>query len=200
MTGIVISVDVRANTGTGSARAVRREGKVPGILYGGGKDPVAISAKGNELLKAIRSGKFIAHMVDLEYNGEHQPVIPKAIQWDVVSDLPVHFDLFRVDENSIITVDVPVHFKNQDTSPGMKRGGVLNIIAHTVSLDVPANLIPEEIVVDLKGCDLGHVFHVSDLKMPEGARPHGKDASGTIATLASRGGAQEASTEEGAES
>lgn len=195
MTGIVINVEVRENTGTGSARAVRREGKVPGILYGGGKDPVAISAKQNELLKAIRSGKFIAHMVDLEYNGEHQPVIPKAIQWDVVTDMPVHFDLYRVDEKSVITVEVPLHFKNHETSPGMKRGGVLNVVSHTVKLDVPAGMIPEEITVDLAGRDLGHVFHILDARMPEGARPHNRSENFTIASIASRGGAQEAAEE-----
>lgn len=195
MTGIVINVDVREQTGTGSARAVRREGKVPGILYGGGKDPVAISAKQNELLKAIRSGKFIAHMVDLEYGGEHQPVIPKAIQWDPVTDMPVHFDLYRVDETSVITVDVPLHFKNHETSPGMKRGGILNVVSHTVKLDVPASMIPEEIVVDLAGRDLGHVFHILDAKMPEGARPHNRAENFTIASIASRGGAQEATEE-----
>lgn len=198
MTGIVISVEVREQTGTGSARAVRREGKVPGILYGGGLEPVAIAAKQNELLKAIRSGKFIAHMVDLEYGGEHQPVIPKAIQWDVVTDLPVHFDLYRVDENSVVTVDVPLHFKNNETCPGMKRGGVLNVVSHTVKLDVPASMIPEEIVVDLAGADLGHIFHISDAKMPEGARPHNRAENFTIASIISRGGAQEA-TEETAE-
>jgi large subunit ribosomal protein L25 len=196
MTGIVINVDVRENTGTGSARAVRREGKVPGVLYGGGKEPVAICAKQNELLKAIRSGKFIAHMVDLEYNGEHQPVIPKAIQWDVVTDMPVHFDLYRVDESAVISVDVPLHFKNQDTCPGMKRGGVLNVISHTVKLDVPASMIPEEVVVDMTGADLGHIFHILDAKMPEGARPHNRTENFTIATIASRGGPQEAATEE----
>lgn len=195
MTGIVINVDVREQTGTGSARAVRREGKVPGILYGGGKDPVAICAKQNELLKAIRSGKFIAHMVDLEYGGEHQPVIPKAIQWDPVTDMPVHFDLYRVDETSVITVEVPLHFKNQETSPGMKRGGVLNVVSHTVKLDVPASMIPEEIVVDLAGKDLGHVFHILDARMPEGARPHNRTENFTIASIASRGGAQEATEE-----
>lgn len=195
MTGIVINVDVREQTGTGSARAVRREGKVPGILYGGGKDPVAICAKQNELLKAIRSGKFIAHMVDLEYSGEHQPVIPKAIQWDPVTDMPVHFDLYRVDETSVITVEVPLHFKNQETSPGMKRGGVLNVVSHTVKLDVPASMIPEEIVVDLAGKDLGHVFHILDARMPEGARPHNRTENFTIASIASRGGAQEATEE-----
>ncbi|KAF0184281.1 MAG: large subunit ribosomal protein L25 [Hyphomonadaceae bacterium] len=200
MTGIVINVDVREQTGTGSARAVRRLGNVPGILYGGSLPPVAIAAKQNELLKAIRSGKFIAHMVELEYSGERQPVIPKAIQWDPLTDMPVHFDLYRVEANSVINVDVPVHFKNHDICPGLKRGGVLNVVSHTVSLDVLASNIPEEIVIDLKGFEMGHVFHVSDLKLPEGARPHHSSRDATIATIASRGGSTAAeATEEGEE-
>lgn len=191
MTGIVINVEVREGTGTGSARAVRREGKVPGILYGGKLEPVAISAKQNELLKAIRSGKFMAHMVELDHNGERQAVIPKAVQWDVVTDMPVHFDLYRVDAESIVTVEVPVHFKNQETCTGLKRGGVLNVVKHTVALDVPAGLIPEELVIDLAGLDLGHVIHISAVRLPEGARPHIRDRDFTIATVASRGGAAE---------
>jgi|APTNR8051073442_1049403.scaffolds.fasta_scaffold01286_2 large subunit ribosomal protein L25 len=200
MTGIVINVEVREGTGTGSARAVRRLGSVPGILYGGSLPPVAIAAKQNELLKAIRSGKFIAHMVELEYSGERQPVIPKAIQWDPVTDMPVHFDLYRVEANSVINVEIPVHFKNHETCPGLKRGGVLNVVSHTISLDVLASNIPEEIVIDLKGLEIGHVFHVSDLKLPEGARPHHSNRDATIATIASRGGATAAdATDEGEE-
>ncbi|WP_240007038.1 50S ribosomal protein L25/general stress protein Ctc [Pseudaquidulcibacter saccharophilus] len=188
---IVIEVDVRGETGTGSARAVRREGRVPGILYGGGLDPVAISAKGNELLKAIRSGKFIAHTVTLEHKGEKQLVIPKDVQWHPVTDFPVHFDLYRVDENSIINVEVPVHFLNQETCPGLKKGGVLNVVRHTVELDVPAGKIPESIEVDLTGMEMGHVIHISAIKLPEGAKPT-IDRDFTVATIASRGGAQAA--------
>lgn len=197
MSGITINVEVREETGTGSARAVRREGNVPGILYGGSLEPVAISAKQNELLKAIRSGKFLAHMVELDHKGEKQTVLPKAIQWDPVTDMPTHFDLYRVEPNSIIPVDVPVHFVNHEASPGLKRGGVLNVVRHSVGLNVKASAIPEELKIDLTGMQMGHVIHISSVPLPEGARPTIK-RDFTIATIAGRGGKQAADeTEEG---
>jgi large subunit ribosomal protein L25 len=198
MTGIVINVDVRERTGTGGAREARRAGRVPGILYGGNKGPVAISAVSKDLLKAIRSGKFLAHMVELQYGEEKQPVIPKDIQWDPVTDLPVHFDLYRVEAGSTITVDVPVKFVSQDVCPGLKRGGTLNIVRHTVALDVDAGNIPEQLVVDLAKSQVGDVIHINDITLPEGARPHIRGRNFTIATIAGRGGAAAADeTEEG---
>jgi large subunit ribosomal protein L25 len=195
MTGIVINVDVRDRTGTGGARQTRREGMVPGILYGGDKAPVAIATSAKDLLRLIRSGKFLAHMIDLRYGDESQQVIPRDIQWDPVSDLPVHFDLYRVEEGSVISVDVPVHFKNQETCPGLKKGGTLNVVRHTVGLDVPANMIPEEITIDLAKAEIGDVIHISAVKMPEGARPSIRDRDFTVATIVGRGGKQEATEE-----
>lgn len=191
MTGIVIHVDVRDRTGTGGARQTRRQGLVPGILYGGGKEPVAISTSAKDLLRLIRSGKFLAHMIDLHYGDESQPVIPRDVQWDPVSDLPVHFDLYRVEEGSVISVDVPVHFTNQDTCPGIKKGGTLNVVRHTVSLDVPAGLIPEELTIDLAKAEIGDVIHISAVRLPDGARPTIRDRDFTVATIIGRGGKQE---------
>jgi large subunit ribosomal protein L25 len=181
MTGIVINVDVRERTGTGGARQTRREGMVPGILYGGDKAPVAIATSAKDLLRLIRSGKFMAHMIDL--------------QWDPVSDLPVHFDLYRVEEGSVISVEVPVHFENQDTCPGIKKGGTLNVVRHTVGLDVPAGMIPEELTVDLAKAEIGDVIHISAVRMPDGARPSIRDRDFTVATIVGRGGKQEATEE-----
>jgi large subunit ribosomal protein L25 len=189
MSGIVINVDVRDRTGTGGARETRRAGMVPGILYGGPRGPVAIAAKDNELLKAIRSGKFLSHMVELQYGDEKQPVIPKDIQWDPVKDVPVHFDLYRVEENSVIAVKVPVKFLNEETCPGLKRGGTLNVVRHEVSLDVKASAIPEVLEVDLAQVQLGDVIHIQDVQLPEGARPTIRNRNFTIATIAGRGGA-----------
>jgi large subunit ribosomal protein L25 len=195
MTGIVINVDVRERTGTGGARQTRREGLVPGILYGGDKAPVAISTSAKDLLRLIRSGKFLAHMIDLRYGDESQAVIPRDIQWDPVSDLPVHFDLYRVEEGAVVSVEVPVHFKNQDICPGLKKGATLNVVRHTVSLDVPAGLIPEELVIDLAKADIGDVIHISAVRLPEGARPTIRDRDFTVATIVGRGGKQEATDE-----
>jgi large subunit ribosomal protein L25 len=197
MSGIVINVDVRERTGTGGARETRRAGMVPGILYGGPRGPVAIAAKDNELLKAIRSGKFLSHMVELKYGDETQPVIPKDIQWDPVKDTPVHFDLYRVEENSVIAVEVPVKFLNEDTCPGLKRGGTLNVVRHMVSLDVKASAIPEVLEVDLSSVKLGDVIHISAVTMPEGVRPTIRNRDFTIATIVGRGGAAAAEEDEG---
>jgi large subunit ribosomal protein L25 len=195
MTGIVINVDVRERTGTGGARQTRRDGLVPGILYGGDKAPVAISTSAKDLLRLIRSGKFLAHMIDLRYGDESQAVIPRDIQWDPVTDLPVHFDLYRVEEGAVVSVDVPVHFKNQETCPGLKKGGTLNVVRHTVGLDVPAGMIPEELVIDLAKADIGDVIHISAVRLPEGARPTIRDRDFTVATIVGRGGKQEAAEE-----
>ena len=184
MADIVLNVEVREAAGTGAARLARREGKVPGILYGGKLGPVAISVRKNEFRKALFSGKLLGHLVTLKHGGESQPVIAKAIQFHPVSDEPVHFDLYRVGEHQLIKIAVPVHFKNEEASPGLKRGGALNIALHEVQLEVPADAIPEEVVVDLTGLDIGDSIRAADLKLPKGAKvaPHDRDA--TIASIA----------------
>jgi large subunit ribosomal protein L25 len=191
MAGIVLNVERRERTGTGGARASRRAEKVPGVLYGGARGPVAIDIERKELIKALRSGKFVSHMVTLRHQGEDQPVIPKAIQYDPVTDLPLHIDLYRVEENSVIDVDVPVHFKNQEICPGLKKGGTLNVELHTVKLKVLAGKIPEEIMIDLATAEIGHVFHINDITLPDGAKPSVRGRNFSIATLIGRGGKQE---------
>jgi large subunit ribosomal protein L25 len=185
---IVLSVERRERTGSGGARAVRNAERVPGILYGGSLGPVPIEMERKALVKAIKSGKFLSHMVTLEHQGDRQPVIPRAIQFHPVSDLPIHFDLYRVDETSIIDVDVPVHFKNQDLCPGLKKGGSLTVVEHTLKLKAPAGAIPEEIVIDLEGLEVGAVIHVSSVTLPPGVEFAMKDVDATIATIAGRKG------------
>lgn len=186
MAGIVLSVDVREKTGTGGARATRRLELVPGVLYGGPRGPVPIEVSKKELLKAMRAGKFISHMITLDHKGDKQPVIPRAIQFHPVTDEPLHVDLYRVEENSVIDVDVPVHFKNQADSPGLKRGGVLNVVEHTIRLKVKAVAIPEEIVIDLTGLDVGAVIHLSAVTLPAGASAVVRDRDLTIASIGGR--------------
>ena len=184
MADIVLNVEVRDMVGTGAARAARREGKVPGVLYGGPQGPVAIAVPQNEFRKALYSGKLMGHLVTLKHGGKPQSVIAKDIQFHPVSDEPMHFDLYRVDEHQLITIAVPVHFKNEDLSPGLKNGGALNIALHEVQLDVPADSIPEELVVDLTGLDMGAVIHASDLRLPKGAAVSKHDADLTVASIA----------------
>ncbi len=186
MAGIVLTVERREKTGTGGARATRRLQQVPGILYGGDRGPIPIEVSRKELVKAVRSGKFISHMITLDHKGEKQPVIPRAIQFHPVTDEPLHVDLYRVEENSVIDVNVPVHFKNHADSPGLKRGGVLNVVEHTIRLKVKAIAIPEEVVIDLAGLDVGAVIHLSALTLPAGATPVVKDRDLTIASIGGR--------------
>jgi large subunit ribosomal protein L25 len=183
MAEIVLNVEVREGRGTGASRAARREGKVPGVLYGGPRGPVPIAVPSNEFRKALYSGKLLGHMVTLSHGGENQQVIAKDVQFHPVSDEPLHFDLYRVDEHQRIKIAVPVHFKNEELSPGMKSGGALNINLHEVELEVPADSIPEELVVDLDGLDVGAVIHASDLKLPAGAKLSKHDAELTVASI-----------------
>ncbi len=168
MAEIVLNVEVREQTGTGGARATRRDGKVPGILYGGAKDPVAIAVKSNEFRKALYTGKLLGHLVTLKYGEETQPVIAKAVDMHPVTDEPWHFDLYRVDEHQQIMIEVPVHFANQEECPGLKRGGNLAVVLHTLNVSCSADHIPEEIVIDLKGLEIGAAIRVSELKLPAG--------------------------------
>ena len=186
MAGIVLNVEQRERTGTGGARATRKAGLIPGVLYGGDRGAVPIEINAKDVEMALRSGKFISHMVELDHKGERQPVIPRAIQLHPVSDLPIHVDLYRVEENSVITIDVVVHFKNHEASPGLKRGGALNVVRHTIKLKCKANKIPEEIVIDLTGRDIGDSVHISQITLPDGARPVIRDRDFTIATIVGR--------------
>ena len=188
MADIVLNVEVREGAGTGAARAARREGKVPGVLYGGADAPVNIAVKTNEFRKALYSGKLLGHMVKLSHEGKTQSVIAKDIQFHPVSDEPLHFDLYRVDAHQLIKISVPVHFKNQETSPGMKRGGALNIALHEVQLMAHADEIPEELVVDLASMDIGDSVKAEDLKLPKGVQLAPHDQGATIASIFMSGG------------
>ena len=166
MAEIVLDVEVRERTGTGGAREVRNAGKVPGILYGGTLAPVPIAVSLNAFKKALYTGKLNGHLVTLKYGSETQKVIAKSIDFHPVTDTPIHFDLFRVDEHAKIRISVPVHFKNHDASPGLKKGGALNVSIHELGILVPADHIPEDIIIDLTGLEIGASVHVSDLKLP----------------------------------
>lgn len=195
MAEIVLNVEVREKTGTGSARSARRDARVPGILYGGPRGPVPIAVNENEFRKALYTGKLLGHLVTLKYGDETQPVIAKDVQFHPVSDRPVHFDLLRVDEHAPVRISVPVHFKNAEASPGLKRGGALNAVRHDLEIWAPADNIPEEIVVDLSGLEIGDTVRISQVKLPENVRPSITDRDFVVATITGRG----AESEEGGE-
>ncbi len=186
MAGIVLNVEKREKIGTGGARATRKSGLIPGVLYGGARGAISIEINAKDVIMAIRSGKFLSHMVELNHQGEKQPVIPRALQFHPVTDEVIHVDLYRVEENAEIAIDVVVHFKNHEASPGLKRGGALNVVRHTIKLKCKANKIPEEIVVDLTGRDIGDSIHISSIVLPDGARAVIRDRDFTIATIVGR--------------
>ena len=189
---IIFNVEVRERIGTGGSREARRNGLVPGVLYGGGEDPVAITLKKNEVLKAIETGHFLSSTATLVHKGEKQLVIPQAIQMHPVSDQPVHVDLFRVSANQKIKVEVQVHFVGEAVSPGLKKGGTLNVVRHTVELLVPAGNIPESLEADVSELEIGDNVKISNINLPSDAEPTITDRDFTIATVAGRGGKADA--------
>jgi large subunit ribosomal protein L25 len=179
-----LAAAVRSGTGKGAARSVRREGRIPGVIYGGGEAAEPISLDGNTLNKLIYAGHFLTTIFELDVDGKKERVIPRDYQLDVVKDTPLHVDFMRLKSGSFLRVDIPVHFINQDASPGIKKGGTLNVVRHTVELRVPADAIPEALVADLTGCDINDSLHISRIAMPEGCRPVIATRDFTIATIA----------------
>ncbi len=188
---IILNVTVRERIGKGGAREARRMGLIPGVLYGGDDAPVAISLKKNEVLKAINTGQFLASTATLVHDGKKQLVVPQAIQMHPVTDQPEHVDLYRVTANQVITVEVAVHFINEEASPGIKKGAALNIVRHAVELNVRADSIPDSLEADLTGLDIGDNVKISDITLPEGAEPTITDRDFTIASIVGRGIAAE---------
>jgi len=180
---VVLDVTVRENTGTGGARASRREGLVPGVIYGGDDAPVAVSVKYNEVLKAINSGQFLSSMIELSHEGKTQKVLTKDVQFHPVTDMPVHLDFYRVTAKSIIEVEVSVNFVGEDVAPGLKAGGTLNVVRYAIEVKCPAGSIPDNITVDVSTMDIGDAIHISEVTLPEGVKPSITDRDFTIATV-----------------
>ncbi len=165
-------VHARTGTGKGAARQARRDGMVPGVVYGGGQDPVAIQIPFNDLLKKLRAGRFRATLWNLKVEGsEDVRVIARDVQRDVVKDLPLHLDLMRLRRTSKVNLYIPVVFENVDGCPGDKKGGVLTVVRPEVELRVTAGDIPEQITVDCGGMEIGDTVTISDVTLPEGSVP-----------------------------
>ncbi|WGW05672.1 50S ribosomal protein L25/general stress protein Ctc [Tropicibacter oceani] len=161
----------RTGTGKGAARQARRNGMVPGIVFGGEQEPLPISIPFNELFKRLKQGRFKSTLFNLKVEGQEDVrVICRDVQRDVVKDLPTHVDLMRLRRTSKINLFIPVEFINEETAPGIKKGGVLTVVRPEVDLIVTAGDIPEKIVVDLAGMEIGDIVHISDVTLPEGAK------------------------------
>lgn len=181
----VFDCEARKRTGTGGARAVRRDGWVPGVLYGGG-DPVAIKLRFNQINNAYQAGRMGGRLANIDVAGEEgvQPVIARDVQVDPVKGMPVHVDMLRVDEKTRIDVEIPVRFINEEESPGLKRGGVLNVVRHAIEVYAPATAIPEVFEIDVAELDIGDAVHVSTIALPDRVELVTTDRDYTVATIA----------------
>lgn len=179
-----ISAEMRERAGKGAARATRRSGRVPAVIYGDKKDPVMISVDPIQLTKYVKRGGFFSHVYDVEVGSEKHMVIPRDVQLHPVSDKVIHVDFLRVNKDSRLAVEVPIHFINDEESPGIKQGGVLNIVRHELELMVSPLAMPEFIEIDLTGREIGDSIHISEVVLPEGTRPVITDRDFTVATIA----------------
>jgi large subunit ribosomal protein L25 len=179
----VLKAEARDRVGKGAARAVRREDKVPAVIYGDKKPPIPISLNQREMTQRLNAGGFLTHLIEIEVGGEKIRTIPKDYQLDPVRDFLIHIDFLRVGEGARLTLDVPVHFINHADSPGLKRGGVLNVVRHAIEMVVPAEAIPEFVTVDLAGLEIGDSVHISAVPLPEGVTPTIR-RNFTVATIA----------------
>ena len=181
---VTMPAQARERAGKGPARAARRAGLVPGVVYGAKQDPLMINIDPRHLLRGLRTGTFLATIYELDVSGKKERVLPRDVQFDPVTDKPLHVDFLRVTGSSWVTVDVPVEFLNEDQAPGLKRGGLLNIVRHEIEMYCLADSIPQHIQVDLAGLDIGDSVHISMVKLPEGVEPTITDRDFTIATIA----------------
>ena len=181
---IELKATARPRAGKGAARQARREGKVPAVIYGDGRPPETIALDYNELWKQVLKGHFTSTVFELEVEGKKNRVIPRDLQVDPVKDQPIHVDFLRIGKDGRIRVEVPVRFVNDALSPGLKRGGVLNIVRHDIEITCPYDRVPAFFEVDLTGLEIGRSVHISAIKLPEGVEPTIKNRDFTVATIA----------------
>jgi len=180
---LTLSAQLRDRAGKGASRALRREGRVPAVIYGDKKEPEAIHIAERELNKLLGTGHFMNSIVEVEIDGKSVVTLPKDVAFHPVSDRPLHVDFLRIAKGSTVEVSVPVVFVNEEASPGLKRGGVLNVVRHELELVCDATKIPDEIEVDVTGTDIGDSIHISAVTLPKGSESAITDRDFTIATI-----------------
>jgi large subunit ribosomal protein L25 len=181
---ISLKATARPRAGKGAARQARRDGNVPAVIYGNQETPETISLEYNELWKQVLKGHFTSTAIELDVEGKKHIVLARDVQVDPVRDTPLHVDFQRVGKDGVIRVSIPMHFVNETLSPGLKRGGVLNIVRHDVEVFAPYDKIPRFFEVNLEGLEIGRSIHISAVTMPEGVSPVIKNRDFTIATIA----------------
>jgi len=198
MAATELKAQARTGVGKGAARALRRQGLIPAVIYGDKKAPLPVTISFNEAMKRIYAGGFLSHVLTLDVDGDKHKVIPRDYQLDPVKDLPLHVDFLRIGAGSRLNVQVHVNFVNEEQSPGIKRGGVLNIVHHTLELNCPADAIPEAVTVDLAGLNIGDSIHIGGVQLPPGVQPHSHEADLTVATIVAPSGLRSEEAEAGA--
>lgn len=180
---LTLAAETRTQAGKGASRVLRREGRVPAVVYGGKEEPHAIHVEAKELVRQLGTGHFLNSVVDIEIDGKTVRTLPKDVAFHPVTDRPLHVDFLRVAANSKVHVEVPVLFVNEAASPGLKRGGVLNIVRHELELVCDADKIPDDIQIDLTGRYVGDSIHISHVTLPAGSASAITDRDFTIATI-----------------
>ena len=186
-----LNAQPRARAGKGAARAMRRAGRVPGIIYGENKEPVMISLEPRELSRVLANRGFFATLIDVKVDGTVHRTLPRDVQLHPATDAPMHVDFMRVGGHAQVTVTVPVVFVNPEMSPGIRRGGILNIVRHGIELSCPVDNIPDQLVVELNGLEIGDSIHISRVIVPEGCRPTIAERDFTIASIAASSAVRE---------
>ena len=178
-----LKVEAREGTGKGPAYQARQKGLIPGVIYGGTGTPENVNVDGRTLERHVEAGHFLTTLFDLNIAGKKTRAIPRAVQLDPVTDRPVHVDFLRLAEGGTVKLEIPVHFHGQDVSPGLKKGGVLNIVRHQIEMICPADHIPNEIVIDVSKLDIAETVHISAVKLPEGAKPVVRGRDFTVCSI-----------------
>ena len=180
---LTLSAEARDRAGKGASRHLRREGRVPAVVYGNNEEPTSIHIEEKALVKVLRTGHFMNSVVMIDVGGKATRTLPKDVQFHPVTDRPLHVDFLRISEHATVTVAVPVRFINEEKSPGLKKGGVLNVVRRDLELVCDAAEIPDEIVIDVTGYDVGDSIHISAVTLPKGSKSAIEDRDFTVATL-----------------
>ncbi|WP_424992768.1 50S ribosomal protein L25/general stress protein Ctc [Oceaniradius stylonematis] len=184
----VLTAEARDRVGKGSARAIRRQGKIPAVIYGDSKPPMTVTLPRKDVFMHMQAGGFMTTVGEIDVDGTRHKVLAKDYQLDPVKDVVLHVDFLRISAKTMVTVNIPVHFENEDICPGIKMGGVLNIVRHDVEVNCPADSIPEAFTIDLATAEVGDALKISSITLPKGVEPTITDRDFTIATIAAPGG------------
>ncbi len=186
-----LKATARPKSGKGAARADRRAGRVPGVIYGNNQPPVPISVDNADLRQRILAGRFLTTIYDIDLEGKKHRVIPRDFHLDPVKDFPIHVDFMRLGEGATIRISVPLHVQKAEVSPGVKRGGTVNIVTHTIDLECSVDNIPQYVDADVSGLEIGYSLHLSDIKLPAGVKPLMREDATLVTIVPPSGYAEE---------